>query len=348
MMKLTHRDAFRKLLIEAFDPDRPWTEWFMNEVYDDDEVLTLEHEGKVDSVLLLTPYTMMFQGQELQASYISCVATARAQRGKGLMHKLMEKALRESFFRGDAFTALIPENRRLYFFYDHFDFATVFYADEHRYIQGHPFARDERFKAVEPTYELFERLEAQRPTGYRHDSEQFDRVLQDNRLDGGRVVAVSDGEGSEAMAFATFGRETHVRDILATDIDAYNAALSLLPTDKSYIVWTEPSELPNSPVLRSRGMIRIVNVEKVLGALAAENPDTNQLIRVSDGIIADNNGTFHLHNGYCARVEDPVTPGKNHLEVHVYNLAKLLFSAPTIGEIFNLPTSRPTISLMME
>lgn len=341
------KSDFKRLFREAFKVDDRWLDWFMTEVYSDDEAFVEEADGKAVATLLSSRYPMAFHGTELPAAYLSCVATAKSERGKGHMHRLMVKVLKESYARGDAFATLIPAERRLYFFYDKFGFSTVFYVDELRYTGLHAFAMGEEFKKVEPDYEMFARLESMRPCVLRHSEERFRQVLADLRLDRGVVAAVTDGNGGEAMAFAQIGGEAKVIDLLASTPAAADAALAYVRLEaegKPFIVNGVPEGREAS--LRSRGMLRIVNVETVLNAVAAANPKVNQTIRVHDAVIAENNATFVLRKGECRRADRPVA--SLSLDVSVDVLARLLFSAPRIGDIFELPTCRPFISLMLD
>ncbi len=342
-----NKTDFRRLFREAFTTDDKWLDWFMAEVYDETDVLAEEVDGKPVATLLSSRYPMEFHGAELPLAYLSCVATAKSERGKGHMHRLMVKALKESYERGDAFAALIPAERRLYFFYDKFGFATVFYADELRYTALHAFVLGEEFSTVEPSFDMFSRLEALRMGSVRHSGERFTQILADMKLDNGVVRAVTDGNGGEAIAFAQVGDEVKVIELLSSSEAAAEAALAYVrmeAPEKAFVVWAEPTGRKAS--LRSRGMLRIINAEAVLTALAASNQKIDQVIRVHDPIIAANNGVFVLRKGQCTRASEPVK--KYTLDVSVDVLARVIFSSPEIGDVFELPTRRPFISLMLD
>lgn len=348
-----HRNDFKRLFNEAFTVDKAWSDWFVQNVFDEDEALSLEIDGKTVSGLLMTPYAFAYQGAELPSAYISCVATARKERGKGLMHRLMHKAIVEGAERGYAFLTLIPSSRRLYFFYDQFGFSTVFYINEERYTSLHVF-ESEGYEAVEPSYGMFHALELGRPCAVRHSERQFVNVLKDMELSGGAVVAVSDGSGSDAMAFAEIGSEVKVLDLLSSDEKAAEAALAALRAkagEKPFIVRNMPAQVASDDTrrgasLRARGMLRVANVEMALSALASANPQIDQVIKVSDPIIGANNSIFTLHGGECRRTPD--TLRHLTLDIPVDVLSRLLFSAPSIGDIFTLPATRPFISLMLD
>lgn len=359
---MSRKSDFRRLFRESFTVDSKWAEWFMSEVYTDDEALVLDVDGKAVSTMLLSPYPFAFHGSELPATYISCVATARSERGKGLMHRLFPAALNEAVERGGAIATLIPASRRLYFFYDHFGFSTVFYANEMRYTALHSFTMSEAFAETTPGYELFSQLEESLPCGIRHDRRRFEQVCSDYRLSDGVIVAVTDPEGHGAMAFVQNGKQQAKVDVLLSDSDeAAEAALAAmrghigekpvvvmgLPEDAERDFAAEPlAGIGCHPPLVARGMGRIINAGMVLSALAAAHPDLEQVVRVRDRLISTNNSIFSLHKGECDPTPD--TMRRVTLDVDISTLTKILFSPPSIGEIFHLPTLRPQMALMLE
>ena len=135
----------RRVFDAAFPREsRAWTDWFFREVFRPDEALVqdVSTDGKetAASALMMMPYQFSYQGVILGMSYIYGAGTMPRFRGRGLMHGLMEDALRRSHLAGDALCALVPAERRLYFFYDKFGFETVFYDDEERYTSLHRFS----------------------------------------------------------------------------------------------------------------------------------------------------------------------------------------------------------------
>lgn len=359
-LPMNRKNEFRRLFRESFQVDPRWTEWFMSEVYDDADVLMLEVDGRAVSTLLLSPYPFLMQGEELPAAYMSCVATARAERGKGLMHRLLPRALGEAAARGYALVSLIPSDRRLYFFYDRFGFSTVFYANEMRYTALHRFPSAPGYAEVEPTFELFARLEAGCTCGIRHDSTRFRQVVDDYRLSDGLVLSVADADGHAAMAFVQTGREARVVDLLADNEEASDAVLALVRERVGEL----PVVVMGFPVggvgeflasgtygrtvntLTARGMVRITDVAAVLTALAAARPDLRQVVRVRDPLIPANNDTFTICEGACDRT--PHTRRTITLDVDIDVLARLLFSAPSVGQVFDIPTARPAMALMLD
>lgn len=342
------KSDFIRIFKSSFKTSPRWSDWFFTDVYRDEDVVSLTIDDHTASVLMLSPTTMAFHGIDLPASYVSCVATATAERGKGYMSKLMTEAIDRMHAKGDAFALLIPDGKRLYFFYDRFGFATTFYVDEQRYTSVHAFATSDDYVPAEPTYAMFSRLEAMRANGVRHTRTDFNNIMRDIELDKGIVLAISDASGdSAAMAFVNIYDNAVVKALLATDDVAAEAVLALVRSEvgeKSVVVNAQPDD--RACGLRARGMARIINAPMVLGALAEAFPKMTMTIRLHDDLIADNNATYQIKNGACGVVDN--YEGRPDLDVHVSVLAALLFSAPSIASIFSLPSARPTLDLMLD
>lgn len=341
----------KRLYDSTFTADKSWNDWFFERVYRDEEVMILAPGGNPVSCLFLQQYKFRFHGEETRFGYISGAATAVPARHKGYMRQLLSESLQTAHARGDVFVGLIPATRRLYFYYDKFGFATVVYDDIERYTSVHSFTRSDDYSVVAPSYRAFRALQENESSTVVHSESDFLAILEDIEHDGGVSVQINDKEGNQAaMAFATvYDREIHVKYLLGSDTAACEMALGEVKTrlgtgDKPMVVWSEP--VGRESMLRSRGMMRVVNVEAALGTLAAANRRIEQVIRVSDRIISENNAIYILKDGKCHRVDS--TLRHLTLDVTVDVLTRILFSSSRIGDIFGLPTSRPRMSLMLD
>lgn len=347
-MKAPHKSEFKRLFRESFDESAAWAEWFADTVYrDEDFVSVTDDDGRVSSSLLLSRYEMAFHGTRLPMGYVSCVATAKACRGRGMMYRLIPRALSLSAERGDGVCALIPASDRLYFLYDRFGFATVYYIDELRYTALHAFVADEDMVSVEPSYGMFRRLEDLWPGTVIHSAEDYRNIVRDIELDGGRIVAVSGPDGEAAMAFVSPGSEATVKALMSTSERAADSVMALVRAEvgeKSVVVWGVPSG--RRAALRSRGMARIVDADRVLSAIAASDSGIDQVIRVYDPLIPTNTGIYMLRGGECRRTDS--TMRRITLDVGIDVLTRIVFSSAEIASVFGLPGGRPLLPLMLD
>lgn len=353
---MNKKDEYRRIYTSSFSDTQEWTSWFINSVCsDDDIILGYGPEGTPESGMVALPYRFTpfssGTGDPMQAVYIAGVATLPKARGKGSMSTLMCDALRLARMRGVDVCALIPANRRLFFFYERFGFSTVFYATEERYTSVHDFIPPVDTVYPQPDYGIFHRLEEKRPYTMCHSERDFENILTDTRLSRGHVVTAVCGDGC-AMAFASPMSDgtVFVNALLSDSGEAAEAALSRLKEitgETSFLVMRDPDS-GTKATLRARGMIRLLNVGRVLSSLAACSPGTSATIRVRDHLLPENNGVYILSDGNCKKEETGVRHGKVTLDVTVDVLARILFNTPRLGDVFNLPATRPAMYLMLD
>lgn len=340
----------KRLFNAGFKESAEWTDWYFNHVFNPDNALIGYANGQPVSGLMLDRYDLRLGNQSVGMGYISCATTLRSARGQGHMRRLVNDALMEAASRGDALVSLIPASERLYFYYDRFDFATIFYADELRYTSCHQFHINPGLIETNPSYDGFHTLETERRARVMHSRSNFENILTDNALDNGEVIFLADkGDGDiRAALFAVNGNEAvKVKDIMARDEAAMESALGVLRGrvgERMMIIDAAPGD--NPAMLSSHGMGRIVNVRQILQTLATEVPKTEQVIRVHDRIISDNDAIFIIHNGTVERTA--TTMRRVTLDVNVDTLAEIIFNSQRVGDVFGLPSFRPAMSLMLE
>lgn len=335
---------------------------FFDAAYVDDEALTATdpETGSIVSSLLLLPYSMTYCGRVPGLAYIYGAGTLRKYRARGYMSRLMREALREAADRGDTFAALIPARQSLQAYYAKFGFATVFYARPERYTSLHRFPAVGAYNALPADhpllYSAFERLMARRPCCVQHTRAQFLTLMDDARMTGAAFAAVSRAGSPEpaAMVWAVpevAGNTMRVRELLADDDDAANAVLTALQEQcpgSPLTILRQPSNSLVGGDFIARGMVRVVNAEAALEAVAAEHPALRLTLRVRDDVMPENSGVYRLGGG-TLRVADAPEPGEvPDLDVTPAVLASLLFSSAPVGEITGLPGRRPQMSLMLD
>lgn len=109
------KNESRALYRQVFSED---TEKFVDYYYSfktrDNEILAIEEDEKIVSMLHLNPYQMIVNGYEVKSNYIVAVATQKEYRHRGYMRMLLEKALRDMSVRGMPFTFLMPASESIY------------------------------------------------------------------------------------------------------------------------------------------------------------------------------------------------------------------------------------------
>lgn len=339
---------FKDIFATSFSDPASWRDWFISSVVSPEDIMLLQDgSGRAVSALLMQPYTFLYQGQELPSVYLSCIGTRPEARAKGHAGRLICQALERAHSQGVAFAELIPAQDHLYFFYGRFGFGDAFYLDYMRYTGEHPFEGGEG-SVVEPSFEIFSGLERRFGCGVLHSETDYRNILHDMYLDGGAEhIAVQEGE-EFAILFATSSpSDVNVKLLLADTPRLATAALRELRArvgNKNIEVHTPPLS-GEKAFLRARGMVRVINVHEVLSALASRYPELDYTVSVHDDLLPENDGTYHIANGKCST---EATAARPDIDVDVSTLSSILFSSDRTGKIFDLPTRRPLMALMLD
>lgn len=344
---MTRREQFNQVYLQAHRIDGHG-KWLTDaaELDDDDIKIGLDGSGKPVAALLAMPYGFVYHGSMLGASAIKYVTTCPESRAKGAASHLIVETLAAARSRGDSLCVIVPPHRHLFFYYDRFSFATVFYVDEFRYTALHAFDGGQG-DLVEPSAAILRGLELRNGCGTVHDDRDFARLRDEMSTRGdSHILAAADG-GNSAILFACADDDNVAVRMLLADSEAVGlrvlAELRRLEPSKPFVVSTPPLSGCRN-YLRSRGMARIVNPMPFFETLAAAYRDLALSIKVSDGLIADNCAVYNIAHGRCEKSD--TCDRRPNLEVSIETLTALLFSSEKIGEIFGLPTRRPFLSII--
>lgn len=104
------------------DPDA-FVDYYYSYATKDNQILVLEQDGEICSMLHLNPYRLSVNGMETSAYYYVAVATKSECRHQGMMRKLLHKSLNDIHLEGHPFTYLMPANKAIY---EPFDFRIIY------------------------------------------------------------------------------------------------------------------------------------------------------------------------------------------------------------------------------
>ena len=120
----------KSLYKEVFTQDsQSFVDYYYKEKTKDNQIYVAENGEEICAMLHLNPYTLMVNGKEKESNYIVAVATKESYRRRGIMRKLLTKALMDMYEENYTFTFLMPAAESIYLPYD---FRTV-YEQEHVY-----------------------------------------------------------------------------------------------------------------------------------------------------------------------------------------------------------------------
>ncbi|MFG6333801.1 MAG: GNAT family N-acetyltransferase [Lachnospiraceae bacterium] len=117
------KERSRSLYERVFREDsRRFVDYYYTYKTRDNEILAVEEDRQIVSMLHLNPYRMIVNGYEVESRYIVAVATDEHYRHRGYMRILLERALKDLAARGMPFTFLMPASESIY---APFDFAWI-------------------------------------------------------------------------------------------------------------------------------------------------------------------------------------------------------------------------------
>lgn len=351
------KNEIKRLWRDCLRDSEEYIDMYFSRVYADSQALYHTSDGHVIASALLQQFPFLFHGTTTTMGYITGAMTKRSMRGRGLMASLVVDALKRSAETGDMLCALMPAHDWLYFYFDRFGFSTVFLCDTQRFTAAHQFTTTHQYHPVndpysEEMYATFATLQLQRGDGVLQTKRDFINVLDDlNMRHCGRFVAVGRQDAPlAAMAWAVDkGDVVQINEVLGLDDDARHGAMQEIRNafpDRP-IRYMAPASEDIRRHLYARGMGRIVNVELCLRLLAEANPTWHSNIRVRDSLLSHNNGIYCIADGACRKV--PFIPESIHLDfdISVEVLNRIVFSAPSTGEILGFPSQRAHLSLML-
>lgn len=342
---------------ENFELSDEWLDMYFSKVYRQADLMQITDAAGdgIISTLLLQRYMMYFHSTPIPVGYVSGAATRKEYREKGYMKRLMQEAMEAAYDRGDILLTLIPASKHLYFYYDKLGFSTVFYADEERYTEKHTFEYTGRYEAMRPegnhdVFQFVDEMLRKRDNVVLHDYNDLQNILADARLDNGTASALYDYVTGEITAFFIAVPEEDsvvVKELLSRDDNARAAALARVKAlyPGRQIIVLSPAD-SNSVPMHARGMARIVNARRLLSAYAARYPKLQLSVKLYDPMMPQNNHIYIIDRG-IAIINDGFG-GKIDLDVTQEVLLSILCSDAPIGEIFELPTARPYMSMMLD
>ena len=181
---------------ECFNDSEAFVRLYFSTKYTEENTLVHIENGKVLSALQMLPYSMTCWGRELRISYISGASTWPEARGRGLMKDLLTEAFRVMRSRDVHFSTLIPAESWLFDFYRRLGYGTVFYSCMKNYevtpIKKYPLSHS---YSEEELYAYFMISMEKRPCCIQHSFQDFQIILADLYLAGGKVFAVSGDRG---------------------------------------------------------------------------------------------------------------------------------------------------------
>lgn len=301
--------------------------------YSNDVNIAIQSGEEVIASLQMLPYPMTFGTSLIDTAYVSGACTHPDYRNKGVMRELLSHAFTRMLHNGVALSALIPAEPWLFDYYAHTGYAPVF-----RYAQS-TFTPTEKASAggtavlkrtheyKQEIYEYLNRKLRERPCCIQHTEADFQVILADLRLSRGYVYTLNLRGNiiALAVAYPADNGRWYVGEMVADTPDAESLLLQAiceqLNVPSLQVLAPPAADAPSNETL---GMARIINAQAVLQTHAANHPELELNIALTDEQVSANNGYYYLNNGKCMKNAKRL-PG-SHLALTIGELAEKIFS----------------------
>ena len=304
------KEQARALWDISFNDNEEFTELYFEKRYTDDNTVGIKNnEGTIVSVLQLLPYPFTFLNHKVDSAYISGACTHPEYRSQGLMSKLMRKSFQKLQRDHIPICTLIPAENWLFNYYNRSGFETLFYSSTHTVeidkIKNKFSTEINEYDQFENQIHLYLNKKLQElPSAILHTKQDFEVILADLRLAKGKTFAAYQGNEVVGMAVAytdSLNKTIYINEML------YDAAIvkeDLLHYIAQYFNCNSfhITSFTTEAKKDALGMLRIIDVELILKLFAEQNPNWNEVFKIKDELLVENNGFYIIENGkVCKR-----------------------------------------------
>ena len=348
-------DAWRT----AFPTDsEEFVDFYFEKKYRNENTLLLLKDFKMASCLQILPYRMTYYGKLVNCAYISGAMTLPEYQNQGLMKELFVYTLKEMRKKGNAVTAIIPQEPWLIDFYKKFDYIPCF---EYELTAVNPSdyppfpdkmtLKEFEFTDLRNAYPFYKKHFEQQNLCVQKSYPDFSVMAQVCQNFEGKVYLLIDEEEMVGVCFCFLSDgKVVLKDCITKNEDYQQYFLSKLIRlfdNQPVFLYSSVKDASNSVFL---GMARILDAPKLLSSFAKANPQVAFSIKIHDEYVAENNVTLSVCDGKMyeeTRFQLPTVD----FELPIEKVTQLLLGYRTaaLEEKYAIfPQRHPYMSLMLE
>ena len=334
----------RHLWERSFADPRAFIDLYFREKYRKERNEVIVRDGRVVSALQKLPYPMTYGGAMLPASYISGACTDEEYRRRGLMGELIDQTHRAMQREHAAFSFLIPASAELFGYYAKYGYTPCFrfgwktetpstLTPQPSTLTPQPSPLTSQPSTPKEEHLIYLRDKMQeRALCVQHPLGDLRAVVDDMRLAGDALWEARRGSLLVGVAMCRVEAEgVLLREVACDDGEARDALIAGIA---AHYGRTEVDVVDTTAAEGEYiGMARVIDAEAMLTAYARLHKETDCVLRVTDALLAENNGCYRVAEGQCQRLADEVDEAK------VYTIAELTH--------WVLTEENPLMTLMM-
>ena len=317
--EMRERFETRHLWERSFADPKTFIDLYFREKYRKERNEVIVRDGRVVSALQKLPYPLTYGGRMLPASYISGACTDERYRRRGLMGELLGQTHRAMQQEDTVLSFLIPATAELATYYAKFGYTPCFRfgwkTETHPNPPCEGGGTDLTVREVLPHREdlggsellIYLRQKMQeRPMCVQHPLSDLRAVMDDMRMAGDTLWVARRDELIVGLAICRAEADgVLLREWVCDDQEALDALVGTIAAHYG----TGEVDLLDTTGREGDyvGMARIIHAEAMLEAYARLHPDMECRLNVTDDLLTENNGCYHISHGACNRMEMPCT-----------------------------------------
>lgn len=192
MIRLSVKSDYNDLIAlwkEAFGDEEEAIKLFLYSRYIPDNTVVAEENGRIVSMLFLLEGKLYIKRKQYSSYYLYAAATAKSERGRGIMAEMLAFAERTALNRKIDFICLKPAEESLYGYYSRFGYKSVFsyktvrITDFKRFVSNEFYQSDSQNDTIENRYQVFYETDA-----FIWDNDAVDYAVKQHIFYGGNVL----------------------------------------------------------------------------------------------------------------------------------------------------------------
>lgn len=234
MIRLSVKSDYNELITlwqEAFGDCEEAIRLFLDSRYIADNTVVAEENGRIVSMLFLLEGKFRIKGRLYSSYYLYAAATAKSERGRGIMSELLAFAKQTAFDRGVDFICLKPAEESLYGYYSRFGYKAVFATKTVRIKCSDIRNSDTDISLAQSQIDLekVRNFSFSETDAFLWDNSAIDYAIKQHQYYGGKVLEACNG----FCLYSADGAKCHVNEFSFTS-DFLNEIVSFLRLDNYF------------------------------------------------------------------------------------------------------------------
>lgn len=342
------------------DDSYDFTDFYFRKKYKNENTLIWMENGKAVACLQMLPYAFTYYNQLIPIAYISGAATLPEFRNKGIMKKLLTHAYYEMLKKDIPLSILIPQEPWLIDFYERLGYTHSFMYTSEKFQTKNTYEFCDTCSIEEintnnkhDAYRFYSDYFIKENLCLQKSESDFDALMEFYRLEKGRIFLALSQQNIHGICFVNpIENQIIIKDCITTHAKAKSALLNHVAVtyfSQEIIIQSKGSDKKNNI---SKGMARIIDVEKMLKIFANTHKNLTFEFNLQDIQLTKNQARYKIENGMYKKILDEKTLKPKEINTIDINLLTRLLLGYKINDLdanyHHFPCKYPYMSLMMD